>query len=77
MGCRRGSDPTLLWLWHRWAATTPIQPLAWEPPYAGGSGPRRGERRKGRKEENRLTDIETCGCQGGREKEWDGQGVRG
>ena len=25
-------DPTLLWLWHRLAATTPIGPLAWEPP---------------------------------------------
>ena len=34
MGCRRGSDPALLWLWHRPVATAPIQPLAWEPPYA-------------------------------------------
>jgi len=24
----------LLWLWCRLAATAPIQPLAWEPPYA-------------------------------------------
>ena len=24
----------LLWLRHRLAATAPIQPLAWEPPYA-------------------------------------------
>jgi len=24
----------LLWLWHRLAATTPIRPLAWEPPHA-------------------------------------------
>ena len=23
-----------LWLWHRPAAIAPIQPLAWEPPYA-------------------------------------------
>ena len=29
-------DPTLLWLWHRAAAVTPIRPLAWEPPYATG-----------------------------------------
>ena len=28
--CRHGSDPALLWLWHRLAATAPIQPLAWE-----------------------------------------------
>ena len=27
-------DPVLLWLWYRPAATVPIQPLAWEPPYA-------------------------------------------
>ena len=34
MGRRRGSDPTLLWLWHRPVATALIRPLAWEPPYA-------------------------------------------
>ena len=34
VGRRRGSDPALLWLWHRPAAATPIGPLAWEPPYA-------------------------------------------
>ena len=33
---RRGSDPALLWLWHRLAAAAPIQPLAWELPYAIG-----------------------------------------
>ena len=32
----RGPDPTLLWLWCRPAATAPIRPLAWEPPYALG-----------------------------------------
>ena len=34
VGRRRGSDPTLLWLWRRMVATAPIRPLAWEPPYA-------------------------------------------
>ena len=34
VGCRRGSDPVLLWLWCRPVATSPIRPLAWEPPYA-------------------------------------------
>ena len=34
VGHRRDSDPTWLWLWHRLAATAPIQPLAWESPYA-------------------------------------------
>jgi len=38
VGCRCGSDPTLLWLWHRQAATAPIRPLTWEPPYATGMG---------------------------------------
>ena len=37
VGCRRGSDPALLWLWRRPVATAPIQPLAWEPPYAAGA----------------------------------------
>ena len=32
-----GSDPALLWLWHSPMATAPIQPLAWEPPYAMGA----------------------------------------
>ena len=37
VGCRRGSDPALLCLWRRPVATAPIQPLAWEPPYAAGA----------------------------------------
>ena len=34
VGCSRALDPELLWLWCKPAATAPIQPLAWEPPYA-------------------------------------------
>ena len=30
-------DLVLLWLWHRPAATAPIRPLAWEPPFATGA----------------------------------------
>ena len=37
VGCRRCSDPALLWLWPRPVATAPIRPLAWEPPYAAGA----------------------------------------
>ena len=37
VGHRRGLDPALLWLWYRPAATAPITPLAWEPPYAAGA----------------------------------------
>ena len=36
LGCRRGSDPALLWLWCRLSAVALIRPLAWEPPYAMG-----------------------------------------
>ena len=39
VGCRRGSDPTLLHLWCRPGATAPIGPLAWEPPYATDTAP--------------------------------------
>ena len=34
VGWGRGSDPPLLWLWHRPAAVAPAGPLAWEPLYA-------------------------------------------
>ena len=37
VGRRGGLDMALLWLWHRPAATAPIRPLAWEPPYAAGA----------------------------------------
>ena len=32
-------DLALLWLWYRLAATAPVWPLAWEPPYAVGVPP--------------------------------------
>ena len=41
VGRRQGSDPALLWLWLRPAATTPIRPLPWEPPYAAGAALKR------------------------------------
>ena len=34
---RYGLDLVLLWLWRRLAATAPIRPLVWEPPYAKGA----------------------------------------
>ena len=36
VGCRHGSDPALLWLWHRPVAAALTRPLACEPPYAVG-----------------------------------------
>ena len=38
-------DPAL-WLWCRPAATTPIQPLAWEPPHDSGVVPKRQKDKK-------------------------------
>ena len=49
VSCRRGSDPTLLWLWHSPVATAPIQPLAWEPPYAVGAAQEIAKKDKKRK----------------------------
>ena len=49
VGCRLGSDPALLWLWCRPASTALIGPLAWEPSYAVGSGPRNGKKTKKKK----------------------------
>ena len=46
VGHRRGSDPALLWLWRRLAATAPIRPLAWEPPYAAGVAQEMAKRQK-------------------------------
>ena len=58
IGCRRGSDPALLWLWTRPVATAPIGPLPWEPPYAGGAGPKMAKRqKKEKKKEKKITQI--------------------
>ena len=47
VGRRRGSDPTLLWLWCRPEAVALIGPLAWEPPYAIGAALERPKKKKG------------------------------
>ena len=49
IGCRLGSDPALLWLWHRPAAAAPIRPLAWEPPYAAGVALEKAKKKKKKK----------------------------
>ena len=51
VGRRCSSDPVLLWLWCRWAATALIGLLAWEPPYASGAALKRHKRKKERKNE--------------------------
>ena len=52
MSCHRhGLDPTLLWQWHRPAATALIQPLAWEPTYALGTTLKRQKKKEEEEEE--------------------------
>ena len=45
-GHRHGSDPELLWLWCRTAATALIRTLAWEPPYAERAAQEMAKRQK-------------------------------
>ena len=56
VGRKRGSDPALLWLWHRPAATAQIGPLAWEPPYAAGAAQENGKKTK--KKKNGVLEFE-------------------
>ena len=73
IGCRHSSDLALLWMWRRLAAAALIQPLAWELPYATGVAVKRRKKEKTNKE----TKNQTCDCQQGEEREWDGLGVWG
>ena len=62
VGRRRGLDPALLRLWCRPAATAPIRPLAWEPPYAVGVAQEIAKRQKKKKEawentKNKITKL--------------------
>ena len=49
VGCRRGSDPALLWLWRGPVAAALIRPLAWESPYAAGAAQEMAKRQKKKK----------------------------
>ena len=52
VGRRRGSDPAMLWLWCRLAATAPIRPLARQPPYAAGAAQEMVKRQKTKNKKN-------------------------
>ena len=58
-GHRQGAHVTLLWLWCRQAAADPIQPLAWEPPYAMGVPPTLKRNRQTKKLNMRSNIPET------------------
>ena len=49
VGHRHGSDPAMLWLLCRPVVVAPIQPLAWEPPYAMGVALEMAKRQKKKK----------------------------
>ena len=53
VGRRRVSDPTLLWLWRRPAATALMRPLAWESPYAAGEALEKAKRQKDQKKKKK------------------------
>ena len=54
VGHRHSSDPDLLWLWYRPAATALIGPLAWEPPYATGEALEKTKKEKKRKKKKKV-----------------------
>ena len=58
VGRRHGSDPALLCLWHRPAATALIHPLTWEFPYATGGALKTKKKRKKKKEISRFVPEE-------------------
>ena len=63
VGRRRRSDPVLLWLWHKPAATVPIPPLAWEPPYDAGAVLEKAKKKTKTKQNNtfyRMIAIYVC-----------------
>ena len=49
VGHRHSSNPELLWLWQRPAATALIRLLAWEPPHAVGEALENAEKKQKKK----------------------------
>ena len=58
VGCRRSSDPALLWLWHRPVTPAPIQLLAWELPYAAGAAQEMAKRQQQQKQKKKKRKKE-------------------
>ena len=54
VGRRHGSDPALLWLWHRQDATALTIPLAWKPPNAVGAALEKAKRQKKKERKKQL-----------------------
>ena len=56
--CRYSLDPTLLWVWQRPAGTVPIQPLAWELPYAMGEALKRKKKKYMKRNQTKILEME-------------------
>ena len=50
----------MLWLWCRPAATAPMRPLAWEPPYAAGAALEKKRKKKKDKTTKRGREEKRC-----------------
>ena len=59
VGHRCGSDPALLWLQGRPAATALIRPPAWEPPYTAGALKRQKTKKKKKNESKWVQNLDT------------------
>ena len=59
VGRRHGRDPVLLRLWRRLVAAAPIQPLAWEPPYAA-SAALKSKKRRNKHTKTRYKLVKPC-----------------
>ena len=57
VGCTCSSDLVLLWLWCRPVTTAPIQPLAWEPPYATSVALKRKKKKKEKRKTLEYTPL--------------------
>ena len=55
--CRLNSNLALLWLWCRAATTAPIQPLAWEPPYAMNATLKKKKKKKDNNNSDNIMDF--------------------
>ena len=57
VGHRCSSDPSLLCLWRRPAATAPIRPLAWEPPNTAGAALEKAKRQNKKKKKEKKKRL--------------------
>ena len=61
VGSRGDLDPMWLWLWRRPAAVAPIQPLAWEPPYAAGAALKKKNTKRQTNKQQKKSHLKSLG----------------